>query len=51
MNISVLCALIAALFFLIACLDWPPVSGKAIAIGLFFLALAHCLTGVSFGKA
>jgi len=48
MNLSIILLILAAIFFAIACVDWPPLSGKAIAIGLFFLALGHCLAGVTF---
>ena len=47
MSISVLLYVLAVVFFLIAAVDWPPLSGKAIAIGLLFFALAHVVSGVS----
>jgi hypothetical protein len=47
-NISLILYIIAAVCFFIACVDWPPFSGKAIAVGLLFLTLGHMVSGITF---
>ncbi len=47
MSFSTLLYIISAICFFLACIDFP-LSGKMVAVGLFFMALGHCLAGVSF---
>lgn len=46
--VALICGIIAFILFLLACLDWPPFSSKAIPLGLAFFVLAHILSGVTF---
>lgn len=46
MSLSVILFIVAAVCFFLALLDWPW-SGKMVAAGLLFFALAHVVAGVS----
>ena len=45
MTVSLICYLLAVLFFILAAFGW---RGWALPIGLALFALGHCLAGVQF---
>ncbi len=46
MTLSVVLYVVACICFFLACIDWP-FSGKMVAVGLLFFALAHVVSGVT----